>query len=720
MAMAKLKKILITGGTGFLGTNLYLFLRATEPQSDIFIFSRRTGGDIKDYEKLTTAISGKNLVIHTAAQTYLGAALESNPKEKKHFRATNFVGTLNVIEACQTHQVPLVHVSTGEVYGSNINPGVPMTEEHPLNPQMGVYAESKLEADLAVQKAIKNGLDARIIRPSGMFGLFQTQEKFFPKFINLIKQSQPLTIHGHGRQIRDYTSVEDVARAIWALAHLPAGTLVNATHGKPYTLLHMAELIIKSCRRHGFKGKIRHTPDRPNQVQEFLLSSQKLYRLCGWQAEKPLEREIDRLVDFYLSLQLPGHKFFYQEEVQNPILAPPSSPTNRVEYASAVYGEAEVQASLKVLRSRWLAPAKQTENFQVKVAKLFGKKKGLFVNSGSSALFLSVKALGFDPGKEIITPACTFATTVSAIVESRLKPVFVDSDIGTYNANIEEIEKAISKNTVAILVPHIVGNLNDMPRLSQIARRFHLRLIEDSCDTIGAKINHRPASVWSDAVSTSFYFVHHITAAGGGGMVMFDDPLLFERAFSLRDWGRAGTGYNENLNQRFSRKLDRVPYDTKFISDNFGYNFKGVEVQAAFGLAQLKKLNAFNRRRQKNITALTQFFNQYSDFFITPSFLPKSRTYLLSYPLTIRPEAPFDRLTLIEYLETHHIQTRLLFTGNILHHPAYRDIPHRKVGTLTNADTIMKRSFVSPCHHALTQTQLDYLFATYRKFLSQF
>lgn len=717
--MEKFKKILITGGTGFLGTNVYLFLRQHQPQSDLYIFSRRTGGDIKDYEKLAAAIAGKNLVIHTAAQTYLGAVLDSGRKEKNQFRATNYFGTLNVIEACKTHRVPLVHVSTGEVYGSNVNPGVPMTEEHQLNPQMGVYAESKLAADLAVQAAIKDRLDARIIRPSGMFGLFQTAEKFFPKLINLIKQGKLLTIHGDGRQVRDYTAVADVARAIWMLAHLPSGTIVNATRGKTYTLVQMAKLIIKSCRRHGLKGKIVHTPDRPNQVREFYLSSKKLYRLCHWRAEQSLETQIDRLVDFYLTTSLPSPKLFYINELKG-IAKSPTPKTKRVEYASAVYGEEEVQASLKVLRSRWLAPAKQTNKFQEKVAKIFGKKKGLFVNSGSSAVFLSVKAFGFQPGREVITPACTFATTVSAIVESRLKPVFVDSQIDTYNASIEEIAKAITKKTVAILVPHIVGNLNDMPRLAKLAQANHVRLIEDSCDTIDSKINGKPSGSWSDAVSTSFYFVHHITAAGGGGMVMFDDPDIFERAYSLRDWGRAATGYNENLKTRFARKLNKVPYDAKFVSDNFGYNLKGVEVQAAFGLAQLKKLSQFNRRRRTNIKALNKFFTQFPNFFITPKFLPRSEINLLSYPLTIKPEAPFDRLTLIKYLETRGIQTRPLFTGNILHHPAYQNIPYRKASSLTNADIIMKQSYVSPCHHALTPDQLEYLFVTYKKFLKKY
>ena len=298
--------------------------------------------------------------------------------------------------------------------------------------------------------------------------------------------------------------------------------------------------------------------------------------------------------------------------------------------------------------------------------------------------------------------------------------MLVDSGIGTYNALLDQIEAAISPKTVAILVPHIIGNLNDMPYLSQLAKNHRLKLIEDSCDTLGAKIHGRPAGSWSDAAATSFYFVHHITAAGGGGMIMFNQTDLFDQAYSIRDWGRAATGYDENLDKRFASKLNGVPFDGKFISQNVGYNFKGVEVQAAFGLAQLKKLSRFNAHRQRNMSALTKFFSQYPEFFITPELLPNSHTVFLSYPLTIKENSPFNRMQLIRFLEEHQIQTRPLFTGNVLRHPVYRHLPHRQIGDLKNADFIMKHTFVLPCHHALTPNQLDYLFETYNKFLKKF
>jgi len=714
-----MKRILITGGTGFLGTNLYHQFSNREPNSDIFLFSRRTGGNVKDFDQVDSAVKDKSLVIHAAAQTYIGAALKGGLAENNQFEQTNFRGTQNIIDACTLHKVPLIHVSTGEIYGSNINSGQPMKETHPFNPQMGTYAKSKLDADLAIQAGIKNGLNARIIRPSGMFGLFQTQEKFFPKLINQVKQGKPLTIHGKGDQIRDYSSVEDIAQAIWLIQKLPSGTIVNASNSAPYTLLQMAQLIVQSCKRHGLNGKIIHTKDRPNQVQEFIISHQKLHRLTGWKPKKLLESQIDRMVDFYLGTQIPTHKILYQDEKSDSKTR--IKPTSkRVNYAAAVYGEEEVQASLKVLRSRWLAPANKTSQFQEKISALYGKKSGLFVNSGSSAVFLSVRVFDFPKGKEIITPASTFPTTVSAILQNNLTPVFVDSDLGTYNANINQIEEAISPHTAAILVPHIVGNLNDMPRLQKLAKSFNLRLIEDSCDTLGAKINGKPAGSWSDSLSASFYYVHHITAAGGGGMVMFDDDKLFDKAFSFRDWGRAGTGYDESLTKRFSYKINKVQYDSKFVSENFGYNFKGVEVQSAFGLEQVKKLGEFNQRRKKNTRLLNKFFKQYSKFFITPKFLPNSDTYLLSFPLTIKDDAPFNRMKLISYLEKRQIQTRPIFTGNILRHPGYKYTPHRQIGDLKNADYIMENAYVSPCHHALTDGQLDYLFETYKNFLKKF
>ena len=403
-----------------------------------------------------------------------------------------------------------------------------------------------------------------------------------------------------------------------------------------------------------------------------------------------------------------------------PTAAPAAPPSMHVPYAYAVYGDEEVAAAVEVLKSRWLAPAKKSEEFQDKVAAIFGKAYGLFVNSGSSANLLAVLALGIPKGKEVVTPACTFATTLSSIVQAGLIPVLVDSDISTYNANIDLIEEAIGPNTAAIMLPHIIGNLNDMRRLREIADKHGLFLIEDSCDVLGATIDGGPTGRFSDVTTGSFYYVHNITTGGGGGLVAFHKKEYFDRAYSMRDWGRAGVGFDEDIETRFAASIDGIPFDSKFVFQNMGFNFKATEPQAAFGLVQLTKLAAFNETRRKNMRALTEFLQQFPQFFATPQMLPNSDTVFLSYPITIRQGAPFTRSEIVTYLEQHNIQTRPLFAGNILRHPGYKQIPHRVVGNLQNADFIMRNTFVAPCHHGLSDEQREYMFSVYRSFLSHY
>jgi len=248
-----------------------------------------------------------------------------------------------------------------------------------------------------------------------------------------------------------------------------------------------------------------------------------------------------------------------------------------------------------------------------------------------------------------------------------------------------------------------------------------LVLIEDSCDTIGSKFGGRATGEYSDIVTASFYAAHNMTAAGGGGMVMVDDPVRFNEAQMLNDWGRAlPSTEDEDIEERFKTKLDDdTDFDAKFTYVRRTYNFKGVEIMAAFGLEQLKKLPEFNIRRHENIKKLTDFFRQHEEHFVLPEFHPEAESYLLAFPLTIREGSPIDRKKLMTYLEEHNIQTRPLFAGNIMRHPAFKDVKSRVHSDLKNADFIMKHSFLTGCHHGLTDDHLDYVFDTYDNFLKE-
>ena len=397
-----------------------------------------------------------------------------------------------------------------------------------------------------------------------------------------------------------------------------------------------------------------------------------------------------------------------------------------IPYATAVYGKEEKRAVMKVLESRWLGPAKNTKEFENKIAALFGKKYGLFVNSGSSANLLALLICKFPKGGEVITPACTFGTTLSPILYNGLVPVFVDSEPGSYNAKIEDIEKAISKKTVAIMLPDTTGMLNDWPRIQKLARKNKLIVIQDSCDTQGALIHGKPSGSWADIVTTSSYYTHTITTAGGGGMVMMNDPELRRRAEVFATWGRRNIGYNEDVRERFNVTLSHpahkgdVDYDGKFVWDEIGFNLRATDMQAAFGLEQFKKLKKFNAQRRSVTKALMGFFKKYEKDFILPEFLADSEHSLLAFPISIRPKSRINRKELLTHLEMNGIQTRLLFAGNILFHPAYQKIRHRKIGNLSGATFIMKQTFLLPNHHALTKEQLDYLFSVFAKYMGKY
>lgn len=393
---------------------------------------------------------------------------------------------------------------------------------------------------------------------------------------------------------------------------------------------------------------------------------------------------------------------------------------DRVLYTKAVYGKEEIQAVLKALNEGWLGAGKYTAEFEEKVAQLFGKKYGLFVNSGTSANFFAMELANLPPKSEVITQACTFPATLAPIVQKGHIPVFVDSKVGTYNIDIDKLESAISEKTKTIFISHAIGNVNDMVKISKLCKKYNLIFIEDACDTIGCKFNGKPTGLYSDITTASFYAAHHITAGGGGGMVMVNDPILHHKAKVLNDWGRSLPGTEDkDIKVRLASTISNIDFDAKMTYVEPTFNFKAVEMQAAFGLAQLKKLPKFNASRSKNFKTLYKFFSQYQDHFILPIIHPASETYLLAFPLTIRPESPIIRNDLITYLENNKIQTRPIFAGNIIRHPAYANIVSRIHGNLDSADLIMRNGFLIGIHHGLTNEMVEYMKKIFTQYLNK-
>ena len=395
----------------------------------------------------------------------------------------------------------------------------------------------------------------------------------------------------------------------------------------------------------------------------------------------------------------------------------------RVPYGLSVHGKDEIQAVTKVLKSS-TQMGKNVSIFEKKISKLFSKKYGLMVNSGSSALLLAMETLGIPKGSEVITPALTFSTTVGYIVRNKLTPVFVDVEEGTYCINENKIKGLITKKTKAIVAPHLMGNIVNWERLAPMLKRKGILIIEDSADTLGATHKGKSTGHHADISITSFYGSHIINCAGNGGMVCFNDKKQYIKAKLLRSWGRSSSLFDEKsekIENRFNIKLDGISYDKKFVFEKIGHNLEPSELGAAFGLVQLKKLKTNLRKREINFNLHTKFLRKYSKYFILPKQLPQSKSGWLAYPITITENAPFSRTQMQIFLEKKNIQTRVVFTGNILRQPGFKNIKAKKDKKgYPEADKVMKNGILIACHHGLTKAMIKHIHNSIDEFLLRY
>ena len=394
---------------------------------------------------------------------------------------------------------------------------------------------------------------------------------------------------------------------------------------------------------------------------------------------------------------------------------------DRVPYGLAVHDSEEEEAVLEVIKNHKTIMGDNVKLFEKKVSDLFGKELGIMVNSGSSANLLAMELLDCPKNSEVITPILTFATTLSPILKKELTPVFVDVEPETYIVNIDEVEQAITSKTKALMIPSLLGNVPDLRRLRKIADENNLIFIEDSADTLGATFDNMPTGKFSDISTTSFYGSHIITAAGEGGMICCNNQKWEKRCRILRGWGRTSAlNESEKIEDRFDIKLNDIPYDSKFIFEEMGYNFLPTEISAAFGLVQLKKLKKFAAIRQSNFNNLYEFFSKIK-FFKLPRQLSEVKTSWLAFPLTISEDAPFSRLEIVKFLEMNGIQTRPIFTGNVLKQPAFSKINYKNLGRdYEIANYIMENSFLIGCNHGLTEKHIDKIKNTFTTFLSKY
>lgn len=427
------------------------------------------------------------------------------------------------------------------------------------------------------------------------------------------------------------------------------------------------------------------------------------------------------------------------EEYERRFLHPaePFAPGDRVSYGGRTFDAAELRHLVDAALDFWLTGGRHTERFEREFAESLGRAHCLFVNSGSSANLLAVASLAspqlgerrIRPGDEIVTVAAAFPTTVTPIFQIGAIPVFVDVRIPSYNVDPDRLEDALSEKTRAVVLAHTMGNPFNLAAVKRFCDKHRLWLVEDNCDALGSRyrLDGRwvPTGTVGDFGTSSFYPPHHITT-GEGGAVYADDPLLGRIALSMRDWGRdcwCAPGRDDSCGRRFTRRFGKLPegYDHKYVYSHFGYNLKATEMQAAIGCAQLKKLPAFVEARKRRWNFFRENLQDLDELFILPEPEPDADPSWFGFLLTVREQAPFERLDVVRFLESRNIQTRTLFAGNLLRHPCFDEMRRtgrgfRVVGDLSNTDRIMNRTFWFGVYPGMSDAQAAYLVDSLRDF----
>ncbi|MBX9668271.1 MAG: lipopolysaccharide biosynthesis protein RfbH [Candidatus Obscuribacterales bacterium] len=401
-----------------------------------------------------------------------------------------------------------------------------------------------------------------------------------------------------------------------------------------------------------------------------------------------------------------------------------------IPYAGRVFDDAELVHLVDASLDFWLTTGRFAARFERQFADYLGNLYAILCNSGSSANLLAMSALTSPKlkdrqlveGDEVITVAAGFPTTVNPIIQNRLVPVFVDVDLATYDANIEEVEAAVGPKTRAIFLAHTLGNPFDIEAIQKIARDNNLWLIEDNCDALGSKYGGKRTGSFGDISTVSFYPAHHITM-GEGGCVSTKDPHLKIIIESFRDWGRdcyCAPGKDNTCGKRFDWQLGSLPegYDHKYIYSHIGYNLKLTDMQAAIGLAQLAKLPDFVEKRKHNWKYLREGLKDFEEHLILPEATKNSDPSWFGFVLTVRPESPVKRRDLVNHLESKKIATRHIFGGNIIRQPAYQNIEMRVVGELKNTDVVMNNSFVLGVYPGIGDDAIDYMIDNCRQFFA--
>jgi len=417
---------------------------------------------------------------------------------------------------------------------------------------------------------------------------------------------------------------------------------------------------------------------------------------------------------------------YYRIKYQHKLFMPGKTP---VRYAGRVFDEKEIISLVDASLDFWLTAGRYSEDFESRIAEYFDISDAILVNSGSSANLIALSALTSPKlenrrlrlGDEVVTVAAGFPATVAPIVQNQLVPVFVDVDLGTYNANPGHIKEAIGPRTRAIFLAHTLGNPFDLDTILPLAREHDLWLIEDNCDALGSTYRGKLTGTFGHLSTLSFYPAHHITT-GEGGCIITDDDELARILRSFRDWGRdcyCNPGENNTCGKRFSQQFGTLPsgYDHKYVYSHIGYNMKMTDMQAAVGVAQLDKLEGFVQKRRHNFQRLYDGLKTFKDKLLLPEATPHSEPSWFCFLITVRENAGFSRNELTTFLEQNGIETRNLFCGNLMRQPAFLDIQKRQIGDLKNTDYIMNNTFFLGVYPGIQDEHIEYMISKFQDFM---
>jgi CDP-6-deoxy-D-xylo-4-hexulose-3-dehydrase len=752
------RRVLVTGGTGFIGS--HLVRRLVREGAEVTLLIPDTDceriqdvlGDVTLYEvdictdgavRETLRQVSPEIVFHLAAVGVTDPFLEPDVALR-----VNLDGTIHVVRAAaEVGARRIIHTGTSYEYGDL----APSGKLDPISP----YAASKAAAWAFCRMYHRTmGWPIVCLRLFQVYGPGQ-RGTLIPSAIEAGLAGKNIATTP-GEQVRDWTYIDDVIEAYLhaATAEGIDGETFDIGTGVGTSVREVVELVFEHMDSAG-RPDIGALLYRPGEVWRLVANPEPAANRLGWRAEVPLveglmrtlsEYESGRVVPPLRTSSAPAPaESAERDALRREILAKVEAfyvlaharrewvpGKTRVHYAGRVFDARELREMTDAVLEFWLTEGRYAEEFERLLGTYLGIREVIPVNSGSSANLVAITTLRspqlrsrpLQLGDEVITTAVTFPTTLAPIIQNGLVPVLVDSHVGHYNIDTEQLDLALSERTRAVFVAHTLGNPVEMDRLMAFAREHDLYVIEDNCDALGSTFDRKMTGTFGDLGTSSFYPAHHITL-GEGGAVYTDSPSLAKIARTVRDWGRdCWCGYRNPPNgvcgKRFEWEvpgMEGVTYDHRYLFTEIGYNLKITDPQAAVGVAQLEKLPAFVEARKRNFRRLYEGIAPLEEFFILPSWSQKADPSWFAFPLTVRPEAPFTREALQRYLEEHMIETRLLFAGNILKQPGYQNIPRRVIGELPVADLVIRRAFFVGVYPGLGPEQIDYMIDAFHSFV---